>query len=123
MNSEQNHRVLIIGHHPTPDDLEFTLNQEKNMVDLNSGLKAIKDRGYEVDLLEYPIDESAVLKIEHYLKTHDEYGCIVISITPTNTVLLEKLVNAVHLNAHKSYIGISVPPEEASKAIDRWIHR
>ena len=98
MNNQANQSVLLI-----------TLNEHELSVS-----------NVNVDVLNLHAEmEHAAIQLEHYLKTHVGFELIILSLGENAHHLLEQLINVIHHNTHKTYIGVHQKGEELGAVIDR----
>ena len=122
-------RVLLIGQ--TPESVDFSdptlppgMSAEIIYAGLAVALRDMADRGWTVDHCYIEPDESAVPLVERQLAA-ETYDCVVIGggvrIPPSNLLLFEALINAIHRGAPKATIAFNSRPENTADAAARWL--
>ncbi len=122
-------RILLIGQQPESVDfsdptLPPGMNAEIIYAGLAVALRQMADRGWHVDHCYILPDETAVPEVERQLAA-GTYDCVVIGggvrIPPSNLLLFEALINAIHRGAPKATIAFNSRPENTADAAARWL--
>ncbi|MEO6340690.1 MAG: hypothetical protein ABIO39_11660 [Caulobacteraceae bacterium] len=122
-------RILLIGQQPESVDysdptLPPGMNAETIYAGLAVALRQMADRGWTVDHCYIQPDETAVPEVERQLGA-ETYDCVVIGggvrIPPSNLLLFEALINAIHRGAPKATIAFNSRPENTADAAARWL--
>ena len=122
-------RVLLIGFDPETVDysdpaLPPGMTAEKIHGGIKLALADIAGRGWDPEVCFINPDDTAVPTVERYL-AGDLYDCVVIGagvrLPPSQLVLFEAVVNAVHRAAPQAAIAFNTRPDDGGAAAARWI--
>jgi hypothetical protein len=122
-------RVLLIGFDPETVDysdpaLPPGMTAEKIHGGIKLALADIAGRGWDPEVCFINPDDTAVPTVERCL-AGDLYDCVVIGagvrLQPSQLVLFEAVVNAVHRAAPQAAIAFNTRPDDSGAAAARWI--
>jgi hypothetical protein len=122
-------RILFVGLEPETVDfsdpaLPPGFNAEKIHAGIAVALRQMTERGWSADLCLIRPDQTAGPALASQLATKS-YDCVVIGggvrLPPSNLLLLEVLVNAVHKAAPGAAIAFNTRPEDTADAVARWL--
>ena len=124
-------RILLVGY--DPETVDFTepgrppgLTAEKIQAGIKLGLERIRERGWDVDVCLIRFQdtaETAASQVGRRLRSV-AYDCIVIGggiRLPTNYLVFESVINAVHRGAPAAAIAFNAGAEESASAAARWL--
>jgi hypothetical protein len=122
-------QILFVGLEPETVDfsdpaLPPGFNAEKIHAGIAVAMRQMTERGWLADLCLVRPDDSAGPAVARQLATKS-YDCVVIGggvrMPPTNLLLLERLVNAVHKAGPGVAIAFNTRPEDTADAAARWV--
>lgn len=124
-------RILLVGYDPETEDFSDParppgLNAEKIQAGIKFGVERMRERGWEVDvcLIRFQ-DEPGIVgrMVERQLRSA-AYDCVVVGggvRLPSNYLVFEAVINAVHRAAPAAAIAFNSGPEESADAAGRWL--
>ena len=124
-------RILLISYDPETEDFSEPgrppgLSAEKIQAGIKFGLEQMRERGWEVDVCLVPFQDRAETvgaTVERQLRSA-AYDCVVIGggvRLPSNYLVFEAAINAVHRAAPAAAIAFNSGPEESADAAGRWL--
>src|SRR5262245_42026403 len=122
-------RVLLVGFDPATVDYSDSalppgMTAEKIHAGVKLGLADIPGRGWQAEICFINPNETAVPTVERRL-AEGHYDCVVIGagvrLPPSQLVLFEAVVNAIHRAAPGAAIAFNTRPEDTGAAAARWI--
>ena len=122
-------RVLFIGFDPATVDfsdpaLPPGMSAEKIQAGIEAALADFAARGWEPELCLIKPDETALPTVEGWL-ARGTYDCVVVGagvrLPPSQLILFEAVLNAVHRGAPQAAIAFNTRPEDSGVAAARWI--
>src|SRR5262245_22144729 len=90
---------------------------------IDSQLDRIRVLGYEVDSCLVVLGDTAVTVVTERLRDGN-FDCVLIGAglrAPEQTLLFEKLMNAVHALAPAAKICFNSTPADSAEAVQRWV--
>lgn len=129
MNTSSLKRVLFVGQRPETVDFSdpalppgFDVAQIR--AGIAEGMRQMKDKGWQADLLLVKPDSSAASELEDQLQKVN-YHCVTIGggirLPAKSLLLFEVLVNAVHKAAPAAAIAFNTSPQDTAQAAGRWL--
>ena len=122
--------VLVIGLDPVlidfsqPDYAATGMDATKVLAGLKSSEDELTRLGYSVQMCLTDFGETAVEVVQSQLK-QKRFDCILIAAgirtIPSNFILFEKLINAVHEHASHARLCFNTKPSDTAEAVRRWL--
>lgn len=130
-NDTRRRSALIIGLDPelidfsSPDFAAFPgMTAAKVMAGLTAAEEGLKAVGYDAHHCLTDFGQTAEAVVTAQLQQR-QFDCILIGAgvraVPSNFILFEKLINAVHEHAPRSKICFNTKPSDTLEALQRWI--
>lgn len=131
--TSQSKNVLLVGrqlkliHFAAPAYATFPgMDASKVPAGLDADVTALDSLGYIARLCVTDFDETAEQTVAAELE-REHYDCVLIGAgaraIEKNSLLFEKLINAVHQHAPQAKICFNTKPTDSLAAVRRWIER
>jgi len=122
--------VLVIGLDPTlidfsgPGYVDTGMDATKVLSGLKSSEDELTRHGYSVQMCLTDFGETAEAVVRSQLK-QKRFDCVLIAAgirtVPSNFILFEKLINAVHELAPQAKLCFNTKPSDTAEAVQRWL--